>query len=310
MYKSWKKNRACFHRTCGSKYNKQKLEQLAKKRDEAERPSSSASSTRSSIEKKEFGAYFCAICNQTDLPESPHARGSFHATKRNVNTQQNSNATESWRSMELKVCNEALLNLLSTRDASSSELYYQAQCNNDLWNQRIKIDKESSSRNIETKWRRAQAFESIVGFVLEQETVEPGTNFVVKDLNELYVENLKSFGIEEKTQTTRFTGRLLASIPNLVTSTVNKNTVVLFDKKVQELIVNYIQSPAEFYAALRKVGHPIRSDIMKQENKFTGSFSSSCQVQSVPKTVLALTSFFCFFLFNCCLAAPWPTSGH
>ena len=103
---------------------------------------------------------------------------------------------------------------------------------------------------------------------------------------------MKSFGIEEKTQATRFTGRLLASIPNLVTSTVNKNTVVLFDDKVQELIVNHVQSPGEFYAALRKVVHPIRWDIMKQENKFTGSFSNSCPVQSVPKAVLALTSAF------------------
>ena len=93
--------------------------------------------------------------------------------------------------------------------------------------------------------------------MLEQETVEPGTTFVFKDLNELYVENLKSFGIEERTQTTQFTGRLLAGIPNLVTSTVNKNTVVLFDNKVQELIVNYVQSPNEFYAALRKVVHLI-----------------------------------------------------
>ena len=53
-----------------------------KKRNEAERPSSSASSTRSSIEKKDFGAYFCAICNQTDLPENLRACGSFYATKR------------------------------------------------------------------------------------------------------------------------------------------------------------------------------------------------------------------------------------
>ena len=49
LYESLNKNRACFHRTCGSKYNKQKLERLAKKRDEVERPSSSASSTRSSL---------------------------------------------------------------------------------------------------------------------------------------------------------------------------------------------------------------------------------------------------------------------
>ena len=126
--------------------------------------------------------------------------------------------------------------------------------------------------------------------MLEQETVELGTTFVVKDLTELYVENLKSFGIKEKTQTTRFTGQLLASIPNLVTSTVNKNTVVLFDDKVQEFIVNYVQSPDEFYAALGKVVRPIQSDIIKQENNFTSSFSNSCQVQSILKTVLALTS--------------------
>ena len=35
--------------------------------------------------------------------------------------------------------------------------------------------------------------------MLEQETVELGTTFAVKDLNELYIEKLKSFGIEEKT---------------------------------------------------------------------------------------------------------------
>ena len=52
------------------------------------------------------------------------------------------------------------------------------------------------------KWRRVQAYESIVSFVLEQEAIETGSTFVVEDLNELYIENLKSFGIEEKAQTT------------------------------------------------------------------------------------------------------------
>ena len=36
LSESLKKNQVCFQRTCGSKYNKQKLEQLAKKPDEAE----------------------------------------------------------------------------------------------------------------------------------------------------------------------------------------------------------------------------------------------------------------------------------
>ena len=101
------------------------------------------------------------------------------------------------------------------------------------------------------KRRRVQAYESSVSFVLEQEAIEPGSTFVVEDLNELYIEHLKSFGIEEKVQATRFTQRLLNSIPNLVRSTVNKNTVVvLFGDKVDELIEDYVKNPDEFFAAL------------------------------------------------------------
>ena len=248
LYESLKRNKAFFHRGCGSKYNKQKLQRLEKKLDESEQPSISIPSTRSSVEKKEFASNFCVICNLSDLPENLHARGSIHATDQNVKSQNTNDAIETWRSMALKVGNDTMLIHLSVGgDASSNELYYHAQCNKDLWNECIKIDKEQSSHAIETKWRRAQAFDSIVSYVLEQETVTPGSTFVVKELNELYVENLKSFGMEEKTQTTRFTERLINSIPNLVSRTVSKNTVVLFDEKVQELIADYFQTPDVFY---------------------------------------------------------------
>ena len=288
LYESLKTNNACFHRNCGTKYNKQKLQRLLEKRDDAEQPGPSV--RRSSFEKRDFATLFCAICNQTDRPENLHARGSFHASKHSVDVKHNREVTENWKSMALKAGNETLLKHLSSGDASSNELYYHAECNNALWNQCIKIDKENSSENIEMKWRRAQAYESIISFMLEQEAIEPGSTFVVMDLNELYIENLKSFGIEEKTQTTRFTQRLRNSLPNLVSTTINKNTVVLFGEKVDELIVDYSQSPDEFYAALRKVIHPIRTEIIQQDNKFTGSFDITSQVQSVPKTLLALIS--------------------
>ena len=86
-------------------------------------------------------------------------------------------------------------------------------------------------------------YQSIVSFVLEQEAIEPGSTFVVKDLDELYIENLKSFGTEEKAQTTRFTQRLLDNIPQLVSSTVNKDTGASLGDKVDELIEEYVKSP-------------------------------------------------------------------
>ena len=97
------------------------------------------------------------------------------------------------------------------------------------------------------KRRRVQAYESSVSFVLEQEAIEPGSTFVVEDLNELYIEHLKSFGIEEKVQATRFTQRLLNSIPNLVRSTVNKNTVVvLFGDKVDDSLKTMLRTLMSF----------------------------------------------------------------
>ena len=202
LYESLKTNNTCFHRNCGTKYNKQKVEWFTKQRDRAEQPSPSV--RRSSVKKRDFTAVFCAIGNQTDSPENLHARGSFHATKRSVNAK-HKDVTENWKSIALKVGNEALLNHLSTGDASSNELYYHAKCLKSLWKQCFKIDKENNSYDVEMKWRRVQAYESSVSFVLEQEAIEPGSTFVVKDLNKLYIENLIFFGIEEKAQTTRFT---------------------------------------------------------------------------------------------------------
>ena len=290
LYHSLKKNSACFHRSCGSNYNKQKLDRLKKKLNDEKQQSTSAPTTRLSIEKKDFASNFCAICNQEDVPENLHARGTFHASKRKPDSKQNQTATKNWKEMALKAGNDVLLNHIIIGDSSSSELFYHKKCNDDLYNECIRIDKDNNGREIEMKWRKAQAFESVVSFILGQEAVEPGSIFLVMDLNKLYIENLKSFGITEQTQTTRFKERLLCSIPNLVARIVNKNTVVLFDEKVHELIVEYVKNPDEFYAALRKVVQPIRADIMKQENKFTGTFNSSSQVQAVPKTVLALTS--------------------
>ena len=95
--------------------------------------------------------------------------------------------------MALKVGNKMLLNHLSTGDASSNESYYNVKCNKSLWNQCIKIEKESSSRNTEIKWIWMQAYESIVSFVLEQEAIESVFTYVTKDFNELYIKNVMSF---------------------------------------------------------------------------------------------------------------------
>ena len=279
LYESLIHNGARFHKACGSKYDKQKIQRLKTKLNLLEKPNPpSTPSTRLSFEKKDEASFFCVICNKTDLRENLHLRHS-------------NNATDIWRSMAVKVGNDNLLiNLSSGPKISSNLFYYHAQCNINLFNQCSKINKLQKDEEIEKKWKQAEAFDSVVNYITEQEIVDLGSTFLVRELNTMYVEKLKMFGIEETIQTTRFKERLLAAIPNLVAHTVNNASVVLFDDQVQEIITQFVQSPDGFYDALRKVVLPVRSDVLKQENEFTGSFSNFCQAESVPKTLLTLTS--------------------
>ena len=64
-------------------WNAQQLEVLFHMSEEQVSPSNPAA--RSSFEKMDFGSYFCEICNQIDVPENLHGRGTFHATKRMLN---------------------------------------------------------------------------------------------------------------------------------------------------------------------------------------------------------------------------------
>ena len=105
----------------------------------------------------------------------------------------------------------------------------------------------------------------------------------------MYMNYLQNAGITEQIQTTRFTEKLLGSFPNLYSKIVNKKTVVLFLDTVSSLIDDCVDSPDEFFSSLRKVVTPIRSEILKKKNQFSGKFDSLCQINSVPRTLLPLT---------------------
>ena len=95
----------------------------------------------------------------------------------------------------------------------------------------LRLGRRTSATTL--KWnvdwrRRMKAFK----FCISARSNAPGSTFVVTDLNQLYIKNLKSFGIEEKAKTTRFTQRFLNSKPNLVSSTVKKVLLFCFEIKL------------------------------------------------------------------------------
>ena len=274
------KDKARFHQKCKNGYDKQKINRLLAKRKKQNKDTENPAKrvTRSSIDKKDFGASFCAICGDVDNDENLHAAGTFHATTDHVGTSHNNELTTRWKTMAIKVGNERLLNLLSSGDTSCNELYYHGQCNVQMWNECSRID--ANQKSSDAAWKKAQ--------VIEKMTDDPDTSILVKELNQLYVENLKDLGIDEQCQTTRFAERLVSSIPNLVSTTVNSKLYVLRSQKVEELVSSHVKCPDTYLASLQAIAHPIRVAIDKLGNSFTGNFDSSCQIQSVPKLLLLL----------------------
>ena len=281
------KDKAKFHRDCSKRYGTDKIQRILDKRSAKENVSQpDRMTTRSSIDTPNLGAPFCAICGKLDEEENLHAAGSLHATATNVDEAHAKALTDQWKSMAIKLGNDRLLGLVSSGDTASNELFYHGKCNLEMWNECNRIDAISKSSDI--NWRKAQAFHSIVTYIIETMTEDSGTSILVKEMNQRYVDSLKEYGIEEKCQTTRFAERLVNSIPNLIVATVNAKLYVIRSEKVEELVDSHVKCPDTYLASLQSIAHPIRTAINELDNSFQGQFNGCSQVNSVPRILLLL----------------------
>ena len=281
------KDKAKFHQNCSKRYNKGKIERkIAKKNSNENIPVPDKMVTRSSIETHGLGDNFCAICGEVDKAENLHAAGAFHATASDVDPAHLKDLTNQWKSMAVKLGNDRLLSLLSSGDTASNQLLYHGSCNTSMWNECNKIN--ACTKSTDSTWKKAQAFNSVITHVIEKMTEDSGISIPVKELNQMYVERLKEFGIEEQCQTTRFAEKLVNAIPNLITTTVLSKLYVLRSEKVDELVDSHVKCPNSYLASLQLITHPIRVAISELKNSFEGHYDGSSQVNSVPRILLLL----------------------
>ena len=99
--------------------------------------------------------------------------------------------------------NENLLKLLSAGDLATNELYYHRDCYKELVNEYNRKSADNSSKETDDSWIKATAFSTLVDYILLEEEANPGSVFKVIDLENIYVEQLKKYGIKEASHTTR-----------------------------------------------------------------------------------------------------------
>ena len=142
----------------------------------------------------------------------------------------------------------------------------------------MKRDRSSTNWNGERK--KSEALDRVISHIIEHKEFNPGSVYLVKVINQKYIEYLSEL---EQPITTTFTEKLLLALPNLCSKIINKKLVVLFSDTVSTLVKDYIESSDDFFVALRKILLPIRREIFERENNFSDELNLKCQKESIPK---------------------------
>ena len=142
--------------------------------------------TRSSSDAQPFASLFCAICNEKDVLSNLRAAGSKGASvTRGANCEHDRILTDRWRDMALKTGKYSLLNLISSGSLISNKVWYHLSCYSVMVKSQEKVQANKDEHQHEINWIKATCFESVVSSIIDQEQTQPGSVFVVRDLNKI-----------------------------------------------------------------------------------------------------------------------------
>ena len=210
-----------------------------------------------------MGSRICCICANEDTDENLHAAGMYHALKSDPNHKHAQTLTEKLLEMALGVGNQFLANRVVFGNAAANELFYHSNCYKNLVYEYSKLNRKSHEEP--DVWTKAIALNRIVDYLYQSELERPGIIYRVRDLEKMYIEDLDGHGIQVHSHVTRFAEKLSSSIDGLVVKTQAKVTTVCFSSTIDELYWEHSQG---YVKRLREVVEPIRTKMLKTENKF------------------------------------------
>ena len=186
---------------------------------------------------------------------------------------------------------EKLLAKLSAGDLVAQEAKYHAVCLASLY-QKGKLKSSCYSHKDDTSQSIALAelIEYIEDYKLKSNTAPI---FKLCDLTRLYATRLEQMGVSPsgRLHSTRLKERLLKRIPGLKAYTEGRDVLLAFDKDIGIALKKAEVDDSDNEAShLIKVAKMVRRDMFQLKNTFEGSFSTECQDDSVPDSLVTLVA--------------------
>ena len=90
--------------------------------------------------------------------------------------------------MAIKTNNDSLIAKLATGSLASNEPLYHLDCYSSMSRNYQQTTEGKDRHQVKEHWIKAMSFESIIAFIIEEEESHKGLSFVVRELNEMYIQ--------------------------------------------------------------------------------------------------------------------------
>ena len=195
------------------------------------------------------------------------------------------------------LADDDLIGTLTSGDVCSNEIHYHknevSPCL-PMFHRRYaeKVrDLSNCDDNSDDERHEITSFDKVKYYIIKKETEEPGFIFEVNNLEGMYINSLKNFGITSKSHVTRFAKKLKKDLPGLETRTLdNKRLTMYFKSTGDALIPQRIMTPTEISRSMVDVVSILRKEMGAMNNRFTGKLSPDNQLKSVPAKLVTLIS--------------------
>lgn len=244
-------NKAKYHNKCQSNYSKSKLDRLLRSQEKKDSKDSSkklkteddelssfcSPKTRRSTESEELKPPFpnmlqCCWCVEYDNESNLTAAGQRWA-KTKPNHEHVQIMTHKWKQIAATVNHEHILRCLSHGDVSSNEMFYHDKCLTKYTHKYNDIISKGNTDNKNDLWVKELVLNKIILYIKDIERVNPGTVFIVYELESMYEDMLIGYNIKWTSHVTRFADLLIRRVPGLIRGLINTKVSVFFSSNCQ-----------------------------------------------------------------------------
>lgn len=199
------------------------------------------------------------------------------------------------RECAVSLNDQALLAKLSAGDMVAQDAVYHSKCLAAMY-KKAKRNSESSDTQTESEsLSHSIALAELIAYIEDRKCESVSPIFKLTDLAGLYSERLQQLGVDsdKRVHTTRLKTRIMAHFPDLQSYTEGKgrHVYLAFKEDVAfAMKLAFSDQCDDDAVCLAKAAKIVRREILENKNTFDGSFTTDCQVKSLPRSVLSLVS--------------------